>query len=195
MQGCNNSEDVSCTVFHDSILMIDMVCNSATYVYFMWNWMLCLLIPCPEKYSLFFLKDEKGECDKLDWFCQVGLAGVCHWPVSDRDDAYCDMFDMYVCVCARGNGGPDLVCVTEACLIRVICVNCGIWNLGIYQLLRISDACYVCPSCELWLDLSPALVMSVSKWGYQFRGNFCVVWNGVDLLTGVRNSVMTEISW
>ena len=30
-----------------------------------------------------------------------------------------------MCVC-RVNGGLDLVCVMEACLIRVICVDCGI---------------------------------------------------------------------
>ena len=65
----------------------------------------------------------------------------------------------------RVDGGPDLVCVMEACLIRVICVNCGIRNLGIYKLLRISGTCNVCPSCVLWLDTSRALVMSVSKWG------------------------------
>ena len=69
-----------------------------------------------------------------------------------------------MCVC-RVNGGPDLVCVMKACLIRVICVNCGIRNLGIYQMLRISGTCNVCSSCVLWLDLSPAWVVSVSKWG------------------------------
>ena len=66
------------------------------------------------------------KCDKLDRICQVGFADAWHWPVSGRGDAYFDMFDVYACVCARVNGGPDLVCVMEACLIRVICVNCGI---------------------------------------------------------------------
>ena len=86
-------------------------------------------------------------CDKLDRICQVGFAGAWHWPASGHSDAYCDVFDVCECVYARVNGGPDLVCVMEACLICVICVNCGIWNLGIYQLLRISGACNVCPSC------------------------------------------------
>ena len=103
-------------------------------------------------------------CDKLDRICQVGFVGAWHWPVSGRVDAYCDVF-MYVHVCTRVNSVPDLVCVMEACLIRVICVSCGIWNLEIYKLLRFSGACNVCPSCVLWLDPSLALVMSVSKWG------------------------------
>ena len=64
--------------------------------------------------------------DKLDRICQVGFADAWHWPVSGRGDAYCDMFDVYACVWARVNGGPDLVCVMEACLVRVNCVDCGI---------------------------------------------------------------------
>ena len=56
----------------------------------------------------------------------MGLSGAWHWPASGDGDAYCDMFDVYACVCARVNGGPDLVCVMEACLIRAICVNCSI---------------------------------------------------------------------
>ena len=59
-------------------------------------------------------------------FVKWGFADAWHWPVSGRGDAYCDMFDVHACVCARVNGGPDLVCVMEACLIHVICVNCGI---------------------------------------------------------------------
>ena len=104
-------------------------------------------------------------CDKLDRICQVGFAGAWHWPASGRGDAYCDVFDVCACVWARVNGGPDIACVMEACLICVTCVNCAIWNLGIYRLLRFSGACNVCSSCVLWLDPSPTLVMSVSTWG------------------------------
>ena len=80
---------------------------------------------------------------------------------------WCLLWRFYVCACVFGrvNGGSDLVCVMKACLIRVICVNCAIRNLGIYQMLCISGTCNVCSSCVLWLDPSPALVMSVSKWG------------------------------
>ena len=35
-------------------------------------------------------------------------------------------FYVCACVCACVNGGPDLVCVMEACLIHVIFVDCGI---------------------------------------------------------------------
>ena len=103
-------------------------------------------------------------CDKLDRICHVGFAGAWHWLASGRSDAYCDVF--YVCawVCAVWMVVRTM-CVMEACLIHVICVNCGIWNLGIYQLLHISGACNVCPSSVLWLDPSPTLVMSASKWG------------------------------
>ena len=90
-------------------------------------------------------------CDKLDRTCQVGFAGAWHWPVSGRSDAYCDVFYVCACVCARVNGSPDIVCVMEACLICGICVNCGISNIGIYQLLRISGAPMFAPamSCGL----------------------------------------------
>ena len=79
---------------------------------------------------------------------------------------WCLLWRFYVCawVCAVWMVVRTL-CVMEAWLINVICVNCGIWNLGIYQLLHISGACNVCPSSVLWLDPSPTLVMSVSKWG------------------------------
>ena len=56
----------------------------------------------------------------------MGFAGAWHWPASGRSDAYCDVFDVCACVCARVNGGPDIVCVMEACSICGICVNCGI---------------------------------------------------------------------
>ena len=85
---------------------------------------------------------------------------------------WCLLWRLYVCACvfARVNGRPDLVCEIEACLIRVIFVNCVIRNLGIYPLLlvRISGACNVCPSCVLW----PGLIRVplwwchwVSQWG------------------------------
>ena len=66
--------------------------------------------------------------DKLDRICQVGFASAWHWPASGHGDAYCDVFYVCACVCAYVNGGPDLVCVMEACLIRVICVDCGLRN-------------------------------------------------------------------
>ena len=77
-------------------------------------------------YFRFNIQINEIYCDKLDRICQVGFAGPWHWPASDRSDAYCDVFDVCACVCARVNGVPDLVCVMEACLIRVICVDCGI---------------------------------------------------------------------
>ena len=85
-------------------------------------------------------------------------------------------FWMCACVWACVNGGPDLVCMMEACLTFV---NCGIWHLGVYHLLHISGACNVCPSWMLWLEPSSALVMLFSEWGCSFHGYFCVVWNCV----------------
>ena len=56
----------------------------------------------------------------------MGFAGAWHWLASGHSDAYCDVFYVCECVCARVNGGPDLVCVMGACFISVICVDCGI---------------------------------------------------------------------
>ena len=112
-----------------------------------------------------FLKRRKGG------MLQIGpnLSSGIRWclALASVRQLWCLLWHVWcVCMCVcRVNGGPDLVCVMEACLICVICVNRGIWNLGIYQLLRIGGACNVCPSCVLWLNLSPAWVMSVSKWG------------------------------
>ena len=64
-----------------------------------------------------------SECDKLHRICQVGFAGAWHWPSSGRSDAYCDVFYVCACVCARVNGGLVLVYMMEVCLICVICVN------------------------------------------------------------------------
>ena len=109
-----------------------------------------------------FLKRRKGGM----WQIGPNLSSGIRWclALASVRQLWCLLWHVWcVCMCVcRVNGGPDLVCVMEACLI---CVNCGIWNLEIYQLLRISGACNVCPSCVLWLDLSPAWVMSVSKWG------------------------------
>ena len=119
-----------------------------------------------------------------------------------------------MCVC-RVNGGPDLVCVMEACLICGICVNCGIWNLGIYQLLRISGACNVCPSCVLWLDpLGWCQFLSgvvnflvifvvfetvwiyqqafVIQWWHKHRGSFHIIW---DMLWIFVNDLMKLEHW
>ena len=116
---------------------------------------------------------NNGMLDQRNWFVlwQIGpnLSSGIRWclALASVRPQWCLLWRFWcVCMCVcRVNGGPDLVCVMKACLIRVICVNCGIRNLGIYQMLRISGTCNVCSSCVLWLDLSPGWVMSVSKWG------------------------------
>ena len=103
------------------------------------------------------------------WQIKPNLSSGIRWclALASARPQWCLLWRFWcVCMCVcRVNGGPDLVCVMKACLIRVIRVNCSIRNLGIYQMLRISGTCNVCSSCVLWLDLSPAWVMSVSKWG------------------------------
>ena len=65
-----------------------------------------------------------------------------YWLASGHSDACCDVFDVCACVCA---------------------VWMAVRAFYVYQLLRISGTCNVCSSCVLWLVLSPAWVMSVSK--------------------------------
>ena len=114
----------------------------------------CVFGSLPWKIVHIFLKRRKGGM----WQSGPNLSSGIRWclALASVRLQWCQLwhFDVCACVCGRVNGGPDLVCVMEA-----------IWNLGIYQLLHISGACNVCPSCFLWLDPSLTLVMSVSKWG------------------------------
>ena len=70
------------------------------------------------------------------------------------------------CVCVCMNDGLDLLCGLDACLIRVICVNCGIICYA-----SVVPAMFVLAVC-CGYSKSPALVMSVSKWGCKFHGYF-----------------------
>ena len=124
----------------------------------------CVFGSPPWKIVPIFLKRRKGGM----WQTGPDLSRGIRWclALASVRPQWCLLWRFYVCawVCAVWMVVRTL-CVMEACLINVICVNCGIWNLGIYQLLHISGACNVCPSSVLWLDPSPTLVMSVSKWG------------------------------
>ena len=117
-------------------------------------------------------------CIIIVWWIRLNLSSGIHCCIRQQWCLLWCFRCVRVSVC---DVGPDLVCVMEACLILVICVNCGIWNLGVYHVLHISGACNVCPSCVLWLDSSPTLVMSISMWGCWFQGYFAShgIWNCV----------------
>ena len=75
-----------------------------------------------------FLDSHSGAsccfCDKLDRICQVRFASAWHWR-----QATVMLTVTFSCVCmcvCPCEWCPDLVCVMEACLTRVICVDCGI---------------------------------------------------------------------
>ena len=164
MQSCNNSEDVSCIAFHDSIPMIEW-CVTLLLMYTSCEFECCDFGSLSWKIVPIFLKRRKGGM----WQIGPDLSSGIRWclALASARPQWCLLWRFWcVCMCmCRVNGGPDLVCVMKACIIRVICVNCGVRNLGIYQMLCISGTCNVCSSCVLWLDLSPAWVVSVSKWG------------------------------
>ena len=107
------------------------------------------------------------------WQTGLNLSGGIRWclALASVRQLWCLLWHVWcVCMCVcRVNGGPDLVCVMEACSIRVICVNCGIETLGFIK-------CYASVVPAMFAPVVCCDLIRVPLWWCQFLSGLLISW-------------------
>ena len=114
------------------------MCFIVAYVNFTCCLLILLCIPWPGKIVHIFVKEERRECDKLDWICQVGLTGAWYFLMPDSSGAH--FLNACVCVwCPRSCMSGDSLTASFV----VICISCKA------EILGLSNSVY-CGMTEWW---------------------------------------------